>query len=87
MPLPTSFVVKNGSKILRLDLLRHARAVVADFERDGVALGVVPGPDHERAAAVRRDHRLFGVDDEVEQHLLDLMRVGKDLRAAPRRAP
>ena len=40
-----------------------------------------------RAAAVRRDHRLFGVDHQVEQHLLDLVRVGKHLRQPRRRAP
>ena len=68
---------------LALGLLGHARPVVADLERDGVALFVVPRPDDQGAAAVRRHHRLFGVDHEVEQHLLDLVRVGEDLAAAP----
>ena len=45
-------------------------------------VGVVPGADDERAAAVRREHRLLGVDDEVQQHLLELVRIGEDLRQA-----
>ena len=65
---------------LGLHIRRHARTVVGDLEGDRVALDVVPRADDERAAAVGREHRLLGVDDQVEQHLLDLVRVGKDLR-------
>ena len=31
---------------------------------------------------LRADHRLLGVDDQVEQHLLDLVRIGERLRQA-----
>ena len=45
-------------------------------------LDIVPAAHDERAAAVRGQHRLLGVDDQVEQHLLHLMRVGEYLRKA-----
>ena len=69
---------------LRLQLVGNARAVVVDLEDDGFMLDVVPRADDQHAAAVCREHRLLGVDDEVEQHLLHLMAVGKDLRQAGR---
>ena len=51
-PLPTSFVVKNGSKILpAARSSRHAGSVVADLEHDGSALEVMPVSEHERAAS------------------------------------
>ena len=65
---------------LRLQFLRDPRTVVVDLEDDGVAVDVVPAADDESAAAVGREHRLLGVDDQVEQHLLHLVRVGKHLR-------
>src|SRR5258706_403206 len=64
----------------RLDLLGNAWTVVVDLEDDRLLLGIMPAAHHQDAAAVGRQHRLFGVDDEVEQHLLDLMAVGEDLR-------
>ena len=39
----------------------------------------MPGADDEGAAAVGAEHGLLGVDDEVEQDLLDLMGVGEHL--------
>ena len=80
MPLPTSLVVKNGSKIRRLHLLRDAGPVVVDLENHGVTIGVVPGADDERAAAVRAEHGLLRVDDQVQQHLLNLVRIRKHFR-------
>ena len=71
----------------RLHVLRHARPVVVHFEDDGVAVEVVPAAQDERAAAVGREHRLLGVDDQVEQHLLELVRIGEGERQARRRAP
>ena len=65
---------------LALDIRGHARAVVAHLERHGVVPGVVPCADSERAAVVGGAHGLLGVDDQVQQHLLDLMGVGEDLR-------
>jgi hypothetical protein len=38
------------------------------------------GSHHNRPAFVDGQHRLFGVDEEIEQHLLDLMRIGKYAR-------
>ena len=42
----------------------------------------MPRAHDEDAAAVGRQHRLLGVDDQVQQHLLDLVAVGEDLRQA-----
>ena len=64
----------------RLHVVRHAGAVVVDLENDRVAIGVVPRAHDERAAPVRGDHRLFGVDDQIQQDLLALVRVGEHLR-------
>jgi hypothetical protein len=66
----------------RQQILGHARAVVVDLEDHGFLIGFVPGSEDQRAAAVRAEHRLLGVDDQVEQHLLQLMRVGEHLRQA-----
>ena len=38
----------------------------------------------ERAASVGREHRLLGVDDQVEQDLLELVRIGEGERQAGR---
>jgi hypothetical protein len=65
---------------LRLDLLRNSRAVIVDFENDRLVFGVVPRTGDEDAAAVRGEHRLLGVDDEVQQDLLELVRIGEDER-------
>ena len=35
--------------------------------------------ERQRAAAVGAHHRLLGVDDQIQQDLLDLMPVGEDL--------
>ena len=69
---------------LRPHILRHTRPVVVHLEDDGVVVDVVPGAQDERAAAVGADHGLFRVDDEIQQHLLDLMRIGEDARQARR---
>ena len=69
---------------LRLRVAWNARSIVGDFENGGIAVAVVTGANDQRAASIRGEHRLFGVDQQVEQHLLDLMRVRKDLRNAGR---
>ncbi len=83
-PGPLADVLGREKRIedLRLHVLRHARAIVGDFEDDSIAIEVMPGADDEHAAAVGADHGLLGVDDQVEQDLLNLMRVGKRLRQA-----
>ena len=68
----------------RLHVFRHARPVVVHLEDDRVLRQVVPGADDQRAAAVRAEHRLLGVDDQVEQDLLNLVRIGEDARQAGR---
>ena len=44
---------KKRIEDLRLQIFRNSRAIVIDFEEDGLVLGVVPGADDENAAAVR----------------------------------
>ena len=50
----------------RLHVFRHAGSIVADVEHDGLPLEVMPRVEHERAAPVRRNHGLLGVDDQIE---------------------
>ena len=66
----------------RLHVFRNAWSVVVDLEHDRFRFEVVPAAEHDRAAAVRAEHRLLGVDDQVEQHLLKLVRVGERERQA-----
>ena len=40
----------------------------------------MPRADNQDASAVGRQHRLFAVDDEIEENLLNLVAVGKHLR-------
>ena len=81
MPFPIALVVKNGSKI-RFCTSSGRRAIVVHLEDHGVTFGLLPRAKDERAAAVCVEHRLLGVDDEVQQDLLDLVRIGKDGRKA-----
>ena len=45
---------------------------------------IVPGAHDEHAAPVGREHGLFGVDDQVEQHLLYLLTVCEYVRKTRR---
>ena len=90
MPLPLSFVVKNGSKIRDNvsasipvpDVADRHLDVIAGLKRrvggnaDRVELDV-PQFDGDPAAA---RHRVARVDHEVHQYLLDLRRVRQDRR-------
>ena len=82
--MPTSLVVKKGSKIL--PWTSSATPGPSSFTSSTTIClaAVVPGADHDGAAAVRGQHRLLGVHQQVEQHLLHLVAVGEDLRQ-PRR--
>ena len=82
MPLPTSFVVKNGSKIFGCTSSGMPGPSSLISRTTDSLLGVVPRADDQHAAAVRRQHRLLGVDDQIEQHLLHLVAVGEHLRQA-----
>ena len=95
VPLPGSLVVKNGSKTCActsavmpqpVSLTREhhvaarARASCCAGHRSRVAASTLRGLDGQPAAL---RHRVAGVDGEVQDHLLDLARVGLD--AAPGR--
>ena len=75
---------EEGIEDLVLDVRRHARPVIADLQHDRVLFAVMPRPQHQRAAPIGRQHGLLSVDHKVQQHLLNLMRVGED-RWQPRR--
>ena len=89
MPLPTSLVVKNGSKARRQDVGRHAGTGVADRQHGVLAWRdlvlqphhIVPGQrdvaglDGEAAAG---RHGIARVDAEVDQRGLDLRAVDID---------
>ena len=56
------------------DLVRNARAAVLYLYSDGG--GSCPGPHDEPSAPTGVDYRLLPVDDQVQNHLLEPMRVG-----------
>ena len=64
--------MKNGSKTWAAGLLVHAEAGVGDGQLDESVLGVARA-DRQRAAV---GHRIAAVDDEIDEHLLDLAWVG-----------
>ena len=76
-PGPLADFLRREERVedLRLHVARDAGAVVVDLEDDALAFRVVPCADDEDTAAVGGEHRLFRVDDQVEQDLLDLVRV------------
>ena len=82
MPVPDSLVGEERREEV-VDLRGgHALAVVADGQRDvGLALEFLERGAEAQRAAFR--HGLGGVEDEVEQHLLDLRAVGAEERAVP----
>ena len=79
MPCPTSFVVKNGSKTLPCRSSGTPGPIVTDFEHERAAIGIVRGAHDDRALAVGAEAGLLGVDQQIEQDLLDLMAVGKHI--------
>ena len=81
-PVPCADFLRREERIenLRLHVFRHAWAVVVNLEDDRALVALVPRAHDEGAAAVRREHGLFGVDHEVQQHLLHLVWVREHLR-------
>ena len=89
VPLPSSLVVKNGSKMGLADLLaRYLLAGIGDLDQnvgggpDVVARasvlrvnGQIGSRERQRAAA---GHRITGVDDEVQQNLVQLRGIARD---------
>ena len=63
---------------LALDLGGNSGPAVGDFQRDGVALDIEPCSNDEMARVTHRQHRLFGVRQEVEEHLRELVCIGED---------
>ena len=84
VPTPTGLVVKRGSKTF-LQLGRDAAAVVRHGEHHLARLAPSSAPRCSPGRPVPL-HRLRGVDDEVEQHLVTLHRPDATLhrRAADR---
>ncbi len=88
MPLPTSLVVKKGSKIFSFRSAGNAVAVVFDFDRDILArdqrflfeLRAIGGRDVAGAqfdpSAAR--HGVARIDDEIDDHMLELVEIGLD---------
>ena len=81
--MPVSLVVKNGSKIRRLRLRGDARTRVADAH-DGhpLAGGILFGGHRDVDLSARR-HGVGSVAEQIQQHLLELGRVGHDGRQPP----
>ena len=72
--LAPPLVVKNGSKIFGSSLAGDARPGIAHLDADAVAVG--GRLDGQRTALA--EHRLAGVDQQVQQHLLQLHLVAVD---------
>jgi hypothetical protein len=80
--LPTSFVVKKRVEDLGLHVVGHARPIVVDLEHERLAIRRRATCARPACRAVGAEHGLLGVDHQVQQHLLQLMRVREDLRQA-----
>ena len=88
MPLPTSFVVKKGSKIFSITSGGNAAAIVLDLDQHIIRRRQMPprrsaahsaGGDIARAdlnPAARLRHGVAGVDHEIDDHLFELSDVG-----------
>ena len=85
VPLPTSLVVKKGSKMLPADLLGDPGARIRDLERD--ALSERPRPDRDRAPVLRSADLLLDrvrrVHDQVQEDLVDVAEVALHSRDLP----
>src|SRR5262245_54945936 len=66
---------EKGIEDFRFHVHGNAGSIISDLESHELLLDVVPRSEDERSAAVCRDHRLLRIDDQVEEHLLNLMRV------------
>ena len=83
MPLPTSLVVKNGSKTWLANRLGDAAAGVADADHDGRRRRAASGRAIRPFRSVPLDDvadRVRGVDDEVQDDLVDVAAVARHQR-------
>ena len=71
---------EKGGRKFRLHFHGDTGAIVSDLQCHDVGLDVVPRSDDERTPAVRREHCVLGIDDQVQEHLLDLIRIRENLR-------
>ena len=78
VPWPSGLVVKKGSNTWRGELLGHAGAVVDHIDGDAVEPG--PCADHDGPRPAGGRDRLRGIVDQVDQHLLNLVGVGRGHR-------
>ena len=78
MPEPAGFVVKKGTK--RFDVFGRPGPVVGHGDLD-LALGAAPG---DRRAAARLEGGVGRIAHEIDEQLLELVRIRRDgeLRAA-----
>ena len=83
VPTPCGLVVKKGSKIRRLTSGGMPRAVVRDLG-DDLAAAAARRARRGGAAAGDLHQRLLRVDEQVEQHLVQLVAVAPDARQAGR---
>ena len=83
-PIPRGFVVKKGSKDSIPVFCINARARI--FHRDQQAIGLpVLGLDAQRSRLLGcGTHRLDGICNQVQDHLLQLYAVGKHADGATR---
>ena len=80
VPSPGPFVVKNGTNRPASIRLRDATPVVLDPDPDVGSIRGRRGADAQRAVVTRRADRLDGVEREVQEDLLDLRPVERDVR-------
>ena len=78
VPSPTPLVVKNGSKICGQDLVGDAAAVVGHLD-DDLAVDRAGADRDPPVDAVRRLDGLHGVDQQVQEDLVELGRRAGDL--------
>ena len=84
VPWPTSLVVKNGSKIRGRTSAAMPRPVVADGDDDAVPSRVDRSRSRSRRARSVAGDGVLGVDQDVQQRLLQQQRIADDRRGRSR---
>ena len=87
MPLPTIFVVKNGSNTRGSASggMPGPSSITSAYTTSPSALTRVRSDD--AALRLRLQDRLLGVQQQVQEHLLELLRVAGDRRQRRARTP
>ena len=76
-PVPPILVVNRLSKIEPLLVRLDARSAILDEHLE--VLRLIAGPDHEQPLPLDSPHRLDGVENQVDDHLLELDAVADDI--------